>query len=77
MLLYGAEVITRGGLTVPHPGLVERLFVLVPLAELAPALYVPGMGRVVDLLARARQSLPEEEEVVSLGAFTVKSDSGH
>ena len=76
VLLYGAEVIKREGLTVPHPGLVERLFVLVPLAELAPALYVPGMGRVVDMLARARQSLPEEEEVVNLGAFTFKSDSG-
>ena len=44
LLLYGAERIEEEGLTVPHPRLHERLFVLEPLAELAPGLVVPGRG---------------------------------
>ena len=51
LLLYGDEVIDEDGLTVPHPHLGERRFVLEPLAELAPKLVVPGLGRVEDLLA--------------------------
>ena len=39
------------GLAVPHPRLHERRFALEPLAELDPALSVPGRGRVEDLLA--------------------------
>jgi 2-amino-4-hydroxy-6-hydroxymethyldihydropteridine diphosphokinase len=38
-------------LTVPHPRLHERAFVLYPLAELAPALWIPGRGRVAALKA--------------------------
>ncbi len=38
-------------LTVPHPELAHRRFVLVPLAELDAGLEVPGRGRVADLLA--------------------------
>lgn len=52
LLLYGAGQLDLPGLTVPHPGLHQRAFVLVPLAELAPELIVPGHGRVLDLLAR-------------------------
>ncbi|HET6807418.1 MAG TPA: 2-amino-4-hydroxy-6-hydroxymethyldihydropteridine diphosphokinase [Frateuria sp.] len=40
-------------LTLPHPRIAQRAFVLLPLAELAPDLEVPGQGRVVDLLAAA------------------------
>jgi 2-amino-4-hydroxy-6-hydroxymethyldihydropteridine diphosphokinase len=50
LLVYGTETIDEPGLTVPHPYLADRLFVLEPLAELAPALVVPGRGRVEDLL---------------------------
>jgi 2-amino-4-hydroxy-6-hydroxymethyldihydropteridine diphosphokinase len=52
LLLYGSEAIAEAGLTVPHPHLHERLFVLEPLAELAPDLVVPGRGDVASLLAR-------------------------
>ena len=50
LLVYGEATIDEPGLTVPHRYLAERLFVLEPLAELAPALVVPGRGRVDDLL---------------------------
>jgi len=50
LLLYGAEEIEEPGLRVPHPRLHERRFVLEPLAELAPALVVPGRGDVESLL---------------------------
>jgi 2-amino-4-hydroxy-6-hydroxymethyldihydropteridine diphosphokinase len=52
LLVYGAEEIDEPGLTVPHPQLGDRLFVLEPLAELAPDLVVPGRGVVSALLAR-------------------------
>ena len=49
LLLYGDEEIDEPGLTVPHPRLHERRFVLEPLAELAPGLVVPGRGAVESL----------------------------
>ena len=52
LLLYDDETVDEPGLTVPHPRLHERRFALEPLAELAPALAIPGRGRVLDLLAR-------------------------
>ncbi len=52
ILLFGDARIDEPALHVPHPRLHERAFVLVPLAELAPLLYVPGAGRVIDLLSR-------------------------
>jgi 2-amino-4-hydroxy-6-hydroxymethyldihydropteridine diphosphokinase len=50
LLLYGDEAIDEPGLTLPHPRLHERRFVLEPLAELAPGLVVPGRGDVESLL---------------------------
>jgi 2-amino-4-hydroxy-6-hydroxymethyldihydropteridine diphosphokinase len=52
LLLYGDETLDEPGLRVPHPRLHERRFALEPLAELDPELFVPGRGRVKDLLAR-------------------------
>jgi 2-amino-4-hydroxy-6-hydroxymethyldihydropteridine diphosphokinase len=52
LLLYGSEEIAAPGLEVPHPRLHERRFVLEPLAELDPALEVPGKGPIQTLLAR-------------------------
>jgi 2-amino-4-hydroxy-6-hydroxymethyldihydropteridine diphosphokinase len=57
LLVYGDTAIDEPGLTVPHPRLAERPFVLEPLSELAPALVVPGMGVVIELL-RGLQSRP-------------------
>ena len=45
LLLYGERRITGAGLTVPHPRLAERGFVLVPLCEIAPELRHPCSGR--------------------------------
>lgn len=50
LLLFGDERIDTPSLTVPHPRLHRRAFVLVPLAELAPGLVVPGFGPVSALL---------------------------
>jgi 2-amino-4-hydroxy-6-hydroxymethyldihydropteridine diphosphokinase len=44
LLLYGDQRIATPALTVPHPGMHERDFVLVPLAEIAGDLDVPGCG---------------------------------
>jgi 2-amino-4-hydroxy-6-hydroxymethyldihydropteridine diphosphokinase len=51
LLLYGAEVRATEVLTLPHPGLLERNWVLYPLSDIAPSLWVPGQGRVADLAA--------------------------
>jgi len=51
LLVYGDAVIDTPRLTVPHPQLARRPFVLVPLAEVADDLVVPGLGRVGDLRA--------------------------
>ncbi|RMG30490.1 MAG: 2-amino-4-hydroxy-6-hydroxymethyldihydropteridine diphosphokinase [Gammaproteobacteria bacterium] len=56
VLLYGRHRIHTPRLEVPHPGIASRAFVLVPLAELAPELDVPGLGRVSVLLARVDTS---------------------
>jgi 2-amino-4-hydroxy-6-hydroxymethyldihydropteridine diphosphokinase len=52
LLLYGDLVLDVPGLTLPHPRLHERGFVLVPLAQIAPGWVVPTLGRTVrELLA--------------------------
>ena len=51
LLLYGDEQIALPTLTVPHPRLRERAFVLVPLAEIAPDLTLPGDNQAVAELA--------------------------
>jgi 2-amino-4-hydroxy-6-hydroxymethyldihydropteridine diphosphokinase len=53
LLLYGALVTDAPELTLPHPRLAERAFVLVPLAEVAPRMTVPpGADTVAELAAR-------------------------
>ena len=47
LLLYGHACISSPHLTVPHPRMHERAFVLVPLAQIAPALVTPDALRDV------------------------------
>ena len=51
LIAYSRELRNEAELTLPHPGIVERNFVLYPLAEIAPDLELPGLGRVADLAA--------------------------
>jgi 2-amino-4-hydroxy-6-hydroxymethyldihydropteridine diphosphokinase len=51
ILLYGEQLVDEPGLTIPHPRMHERAFVLAPLAEIAPEITIPGRGRARDLLA--------------------------
>jgi 2-amino-4-hydroxy-6-hydroxymethyldihydropteridine diphosphokinase len=56
LLLYGDERISEPGLEVPHPRLLERLFVLEPLAALVPTRRIPGNGTVSEALAGIQSS---------------------
>ena len=49
LLLHGSAMLEEPGLKLPHPGLHQRDFVLYPLADIAPQLWVPGRGRVAAL----------------------------
>ncbi len=51
LLLHGDAIINHPALTLPHPRMHERAFVLAPLAEIAPSLVIPGRGPVAALLA--------------------------
>ena len=66
ILFYGDRIIDADGLTVPHPRLHDRGFVLVPLAEIAPNLVHPLLSTKISVLAgRLRddqQVLPVEAD---------------
>jgi 2-amino-4-hydroxy-6-hydroxymethyldihydropteridine diphosphokinase len=51
LLLYGDKAVSEPGLTIPHPRMHERAFVMVPLAEIAPDALVPGRGRARDVVS--------------------------
>jgi 2-amino-4-hydroxy-6-hydroxymethyldihydropteridine diphosphokinase len=48
LLLYGDETIATDTLTVPHPRMHERAFVIAPLLEIAPDIVIPGHGAARD-----------------------------
>jgi 2-amino-4-hydroxy-6-hydroxymethyldihydropteridine diphosphokinase len=52
LLVLGRETRATDSLTLPHPGIAARDFVLYPLADIAPDLEVPGVGRVAILRKR-------------------------
>ena len=49
LLVYSTQIIDDETLTVPHPGIAVRNFVLLPLGEIAPDLIIPGLGQVAKL----------------------------
>ena len=51
LLVFGDEQIKRPGLTVPHPRMHQRAFVLHPLLELVPEISIPGKGKASAFLA--------------------------
>jgi 2-amino-4-hydroxy-6-hydroxymethyldihydropteridine diphosphokinase len=51
ILLYDSLALTTADLTIPHPRMAERPFVLAPLAEIAPDLVPPGWERSIGVLA--------------------------
>jgi len=59
ILLFGSRQMATKDLTIPHPGLVERHFVLEPWAEIAPEVMIPGLGTVEELLGK----LPEAKDI--------------
>jgi len=61
ILLFGNLRINEPGLTIPHPRLAERAFVLIPLSEIAPHNYKPGSGATVSQLLRDLQSTTKSE----------------
>jgi 2-amino-4-hydroxy-6-hydroxymethyldihydropteridine diphosphokinase len=60
ILLFGHEIINSPQLTVPHPGIPHRRFVLEPLAEIAPDLQHPILRKTIRQL---RDTLPPGQEV--------------
>ncbi|RMF94717.1 MAG: 2-amino-4-hydroxy-6-hydroxymethyldihydropteridine diphosphokinase [Gammaproteobacteria bacterium] len=56
LLSYGPRRIAEPGLRVPHPGIAERNFVLLPLLEVAPELLIPGLAPLARLAAAVGQN---------------------
>ena len=52
LLLYGNKKISTATLTIPHPGLCERDFVIIPLAEIAGNLHIPDCGLLSAAIAK-------------------------
>lgn len=50
ILLFGERRLQTANLTVPHPRMAERAFVLMPLAEIAPDLVIPDLGELSSLI---------------------------
>lgn len=60
LLLYGQRVLNTDHLTLPHPRLHQRRFVLEPLAEIAPDLQVPGQASTSSLCATLRDQAADQ-----------------
>jgi len=58
LILFGDARIEEPGLVVPHPRFRERLFVLEPLAEVAPGWIDPATGKTISVLLREQQAAP-------------------
>jgi 2-amino-4-hydroxy-6-hydroxymethyldihydropteridine diphosphokinase len=63
LLVFGSEQIETPDLTLPHPGIAERIFVLLPLRDIAPHLRIPGVGTVARLAAGLERGGPPVERL--------------
>jgi 2-amino-4-hydroxy-6-hydroxymethyldihydropteridine diphosphokinase len=63
LLVFGDLQSSETSLTLPHPGIESRNFVLLPLSEIAPQLRVPGLGTVAALLAALGTDTPRIEKI--------------
>ena len=57
LLWYNSMGMNTPTLTLPHPRMTERGFVMVPLAEIAPDLYLSGRGRAADIASRLQSGI--------------------
>lgn len=73
LLLYDDEVISSDVLSVPHPGLMERIFVVRPLLEICPDVSIPGHGPL-----RSMPLPPGDETLVAVDEAKgdMKTDPG-
>lgn len=55
LLVYSGVSVDLPELRVPHPGIGERNFVLLPLRELAPEMIIPGLGRVASIAVNIKE----------------------
>jgi 2-amino-4-hydroxy-6-hydroxymethyldihydropteridine diphosphokinase len=68
IVLFGDMIISRESLTVPHPEVKKRFFVLIPLVELAPDWKYPGEECMLkDILEKLKTSDPEGYEGIKRG----------
>jgi 2-amino-4-hydroxy-6-hydroxymethyldihydropteridine diphosphokinase len=63
LLMYGSREVREDDLTLPHPRMHERAFVLLPLAEIAPDVQIPGCGPLSQLLAQVDRGCVEKLDV--------------
>lgn len=66
LLLYGSETRSTARLTLPHPRMHERAFVLLPLVEIAPEAVIPGHGPAAALLEGVRDQVLARLEAVKI-----------
>jgi len=71
LLLYGQREISEPGLEVPHPRMLERAFVMVPLADLAPDLVLSGGQKAAEVAGVLRR----EQEIERMGSGFTLSNS--
>ncbi len=63
LLAYAAQIVKENGLKLPHPGIAERNFVLLPWQEIAPTYRVPGLAAVAELAAKTSTTEPRIKRI--------------